>query len=178
MAVPTSQTVVRSDIYFAEKDQALRRDVGRLGRLVGDLVKEQGGEALFDLVEAARRASIAHREGDNQAMAELSALLAELAPRTARDLIRAFSTYFQMVNMAEKVHRIRRRRAYLKDTDNPQPYGFLDTLKRLQQEGVEAETIEAAVSAICVQPVFTAHPTETTRRTLLRKQQSIARHLV
>lgn len=178
MAVPTSETVVRSDIYFAEKDQALRRDVRRLGQLVGEVVKEQGGEALFDLVETARRTSIAHREGDDKAMADLEALLAELAPRTARDLIRAFSTYFQMVNMAEKVHRIRRRRAYLKDTDHPQPHGFLDTLQRLEREGVEAEAIEAAVSHVCVQPVFTGHATETTRRTLLRKQQNIARHLV
>ena len=178
MVVPSSQTVVRSDIYFAEKDRALREDVRRLGRLVGELVKEQGGEALFDLVETARRASIAHREGDRKAMAELQGLLATLAPRTARDLIRAFSTYFQMVNMAEKVHRIRRRRAYLKDTDNPQPFGFVDTLKRLQAEGVEADAIEGAVQTLCVQPVFTAHPTQTTRRTLLRKQQNIAKHLV
>jgi phosphoenolpyruvate carboxylase len=178
MAVSSSQTVVRSDIYFAAKDQALRKDVRRLGRLVGDLVKEQGGEALYDLVETARKASIAHREGDKQAMTELQALLAELAPRTARDLIRAFSTYFQMVNMAEKVHRIRRRRAYLKDTDNPQPFGFLDTLKRLKAEGVEVDDVEDAVLDICVQPVFTAHPTQTTRRTLLRKQQNIAKHLV
>jgi len=178
MAVPTSQTVVRSDIFFASKEQALREDVRRLGQLVGELVKEQGGEALFDVVETARRAAIARREGDGNATGELEELLAELAPRTARDLIRAFSTYFQMVNMAEKVHRIRRRRAYLKDSDNPQPHGFVDTLKRLQNADVSAETIESVLAEVCVQPVFMAHPTETTRRTLLRKQQNIARHLI
>ena len=74
MSTPPSQTVRRADIFFAEKDQALKRDVSRLGELVGELVKEQGGEALFDLVEAARRASIAHREGDSEA---LEGLLAE-----------------------------------------------------------------------------------------------------
>ena len=60
MASPSSRTV-RANIFFAEKDQALREDVHKLGELVGELVREQGGEALFDLVEAARRTSIAHR---------------------------------------------------------------------------------------------------------------------
>ena len=102
------------------------------GGLVGELVREQGGEALFDLVEAARRVAIAHREGDPDAYAELKALLGALAPSTARDFIRAFSTYFQMVNMAEKVHRIRRRRAYLRDSATPQRFGFVDIFQRLK----------------------------------------------
>ncbi|MBN1239635.1 MAG: phosphoenolpyruvate carboxylase [Gammaproteobacteria bacterium] len=150
----------------------------RLGELVGELVQEQGGEALFDLVEAARRASISHREGNDAAFAELRTLLAALAPSTARDFIRAFSTYFQMVNMAEKVHRIRRRRAYLQDATTPQPFGFRDVLQRLKAAGVGADEIEQALERVCIEPVFTAHPTEVTRRTLLRKQQNIARHLV
>jgi len=178
MSISSSQTVRRADIFFAEKDQALKRDVRRLGELVGELVKEQGGEALFDLVEAARRVSIAHREGDADALEELQALLSALAPSAAQDFIRAFSTYFQMINMAEKVHRIRRRRAYLKDATTPQPLGFVDTLSKLRGAGVEASDIEEAFNKISVEPVFTAHPTEASRRTLLRKQQNIARHLV
>jgi len=178
MSSSSSQTVRRADIFFAEKDQALKRDVRRLGELVGELVKEQGGEALFDLVEAARRVAIAHREGDAGALEELQALVSALAPSTARDFIRAFSTYFQMVNMAEKVHRIRRRRAYLRDASTPQPQGFVDTLSRLKEAGVTASEIEAAFNLVSVEPVFTAHPTEASRRTLLRKQQNIARHLV
>ena len=110
MTEETSQRDLRSNIHFAEKDKALREDVHRLGALVGELVREQGGEPLFDLVESARRASIAHREGDEHAIRALTNTLAELTPTTARDFIRAFSTWFQMVNMAEKVHRIRRRR--------------------------------------------------------------------
>lgn len=178
MSVQTSETVLRADIHFAEKDKALRDDVRRLGRLVGDLVKEQGGEALYDVVEAARRAAIAHREGDERAIDELKSLLAELAPRTATDLIRAFSTYFQMVNMAEKVHRIRRRRAYQEDSATPQPFGFVDTLRRLKRSGVGLEAIEATLQGVCFEPVFTAHATEVTRRTLLRKQQRMAQHLI
>jgi phosphoenolpyruvate carboxylase len=177
MASSTSRTV-RADIFFAEKDRALREDVHRLGELVGELVKDQGGEALFDLVEIARQHAIAHREGDPEAYSALKTLLAALAPSTAREFIRAFSTYFQMVNMAEKVHRIRRRRAYLRDSSTPQPFGFVDILQRLKADGVGADEIERLIGAIRVQPVFTAHATEITRRTLLRKEQSIARHLV
>jgi len=173
----TSRTV-RADIFFAEKDRALREDVHRLGELVGELVREQGGEALFDLVETARKLSIAHREGDQAAHSELKALLGSLAPSTARDFIRAFSTYFQMVNMAEKVHRIRRRRAYLRDSSAPQPFGFVDTLQRLKAQAVDGDEIERALATILVEPVFMAHPTEVTRRTLLRKEHNIARHLV
>jgi phosphoenolpyruvate carboxylase len=173
----TSRTI-RANIFFAEKDLALREDVHRLGELVGDLVREQGGEALFDLVEAARRASIAHREGDERAAGELQTLLGALAPSTAREFIRAFSTYFQMVNMAEKVHRIRRRRTYERDRTTPQPHGFADTLARLKAAGVRGDEIERLIAEILVEPVLMAHPTEVTRRTLLRKEQNIARHLV
>jgi phosphoenolpyruvate carboxylase len=173
----TSRTV-RADIFFAEKDRALREDVHRLGELVGELVREQGGEALFDLVETARKLAIAHREGDQAAYGELKALLGSLAPSTARDFIRAFSTYFQMVNMAEKVHRIRRRRAYLRDSSVPQPYGFVDALQRLKAQNVDSDEIERALATILIEPVFMAHPTEVTRRTLLRKEHNIARLLV
>jgi len=178
MPTPVSEPVPRADIFFAEKDKALRDDVRRLGELVGELVRDQGGEALFDLVEAARRAAIAHREGDPGALGELTNLLSALTPRTARDFIRAFSTYFQMVNMAEKVHRIRRRRVYLRDDDKPQPLGFTYTLRRLKDSGVDAQKVEEYLGRVSVEPAFTAHPTEATRRTLLRKQQNIARLLV
>jgi phosphoenolpyruvate carboxylase len=169
---------LRSDIVFAQKDRALRDDVRRLGQLVGELVREQGGEALFDLVEAARRAAIAHREGDDAALQELTRLLAELEPRTASEFIRAFSTYFEMVNMAEKVHRIRRRREYLQDKTTPQPFGFLDIFRRLQTSGTDLNGIERVIENIVVEPVFTAQAKAATRRTLLRKQQRIARHMV
>ena len=173
----TSRTV-RANIVFAEKDQALREDVHRLGELVGEIVREQGGEALYDLVETARRAAIARREGDPRADAELKTLLSALAPSTARDFIRAFSTYFQMVNTAEKVHRLRRRRAYLRDSKTPQPYSFLDILQRLKTDGVDGDQVERLLDGTLIQPVFTALPAEVTRRTLLRKEQSIARRLV
>jgi phosphoenolpyruvate carboxylase len=178
MSPSTPKPILRSDIVFAQKDKALRDDVRRLGQLVGELVREQGGEALFDLVEAARRAAIAHREGDQAAFHELNALLAALETRTAGEFIRAFSTYFEMVNMAEKVHRIRRRREYLQDKSTPQPFGFIDVLKRLQAGGTDLNALERVIERSVVEPVFTAQPKAATRRTLLRKQQNVARHLV
>lgn len=173
-----SKPVVRKDIVFSEKDKALRDDVSQLGKLVGQLVEEQGGEALFDLVEAARRAAIAHREGDEAATARLQELISALPPMAAVDFVRAFSTYFQMVNMAEKVHRIRRRRAYLRDSSKAQPFGVLDTLQRLKEQGVDRERVQQALERVEMVPVFTAHMTEVTRRTLLRKQHSIAKSMV
>lgn len=178
MSEAASQTVLRSDIVFAEKDKALRADVRRLGKLVGQLVEEQGGEALFDLVEAARRAAIAHREGDSQGTERLESLITELAPQTAGDLIRAFSTYFQMVNTAEKVHRIRRRRAYLKDSNTPQPFGFLDVLQRLKEKGITSDQVRLALERVELLPVFTSHSSRVMRRTLLRKEHNIAKRLV
>jgi len=66
----------------------------------------------------------------------------------------------------------------LRDASAPQPWGFVDILQRLKKEGVDGDEIERALAGVCIQPVFMAHPTEVTRRTLLRKEHSIARHLV
>ncbi len=168
----------RTQIFFAEKDRALREDVHRLGELVGELVREQCGEALFDLVEAVRKTAIARREGDGAAQVELARLLQGLDADVARDFIRAFSTYFQMVNTAEKVHRIRRRNAYLRDPNQLQPGGFEAALVELKSHGIGTERLAELLEQIRIQPVFTAHPTEPTRRTILRKEQNIVRRLI
>ncbi|MGI9291712.1 MAG: phosphoenolpyruvate carboxylase [Gammaproteobacteria bacterium] len=171
-------TVKRENIRFAEKDEALRQDVHALGQMVGDLLIEQGGEALFKTVESARRYAISRREGDAEASEKLDQLLGKMGAAAARDIVRAFSTYFQVVNTAEQVHRIRRRRDYLKDTDRSQPRSLHETFSRLKDAGVNSEGINELLSGIAVEPVFIAHPTETTRRTILRKQQNIVRRMV
>ncbi len=168
----------RGWIYFAEKDEALRRDVRTLGKMVGQLLMEQGGEALYKTVESARRSAIDRREDDTAASARLEELLADLSPAAARDVVRAFSTYFQVVNTAEQVHRIRRRRDYLKDSSKRQPRSFDETFSRLREAGFGADAIAELLDELAIQPVFTAHPTETTRRTILRKEQNIVRRMV
>ena len=105
----------RKDIQFSKKDQALRDDVHMLGCLIGDLIKEQGGQELYDFVENARKTAISGRELLITEKNSLNELVKNLEPTFAMEIIRSFSTYFQMANTAEKVHRIRRRRTYLQD---------------------------------------------------------------
>ena len=168
----------RQDITFEEKDQALRDDVRTLGTMVGDLIREQNGEELFELVESARLRAIRRREGNEKPGEELAALVRNLDTATATQLIRSFSTYFQMVNTAEKVHRIRRRRDYLRDVAIYQPGGLEDSLIKLKASGLDPEGLQQLLNMLSVEPVFTAHPTESTRRTMLRKEQFIVKHLI
>jgi len=172
-------TVSRSDIHFPAKHEALRDDVHALGALVGDILLEQGGEALFELVEQDRVAAISRRDGDEHAAVELARRFSGRPPAVARDLVRAFSTWFQAVNLAEKVHRIRRRRQYFLDDGNrPQPGGVEDALSSLKARGLGLPEVLALLGSLRIEPVFAAHSSESTRRTLLRKQQRIAQHLL
>jgi phosphoenolpyruvate carboxylase len=167
--------VRRDDIQFPAKHSALRDDVHVLGALVGDVIREQGGEALFDLVEKDRRLSIKRRAGDKQAAAELGVQLRGRAPQVARDLARAFSLWFRAVNLAEKVHRIRRRRGYfLEASERAQPGGVEAALTALKARGLNLSEVLDLLRKVRIEPVFTAHPTESARRTMLRKSQRIA----
>ena len=168
----------RQDITFESKDEALRKDVHMLGALVGDLIREQGGETLFDFVENARLRSIRRREGNELPGEQLADLVKNLELPLAIEVIRAFSTYFQMVNTAEKVHRIRRRREYLQEVGDYQPGGLEETLVRLKAAGLDVPALQELLNQLHIEPVFTAHPTEPTRRTILRKEQHIVRRLI
>ena len=164
----------RQNIQFPAKDAPLREDVHALGGLVGEILLEQCGVERFGLVEGDRVAAIRRREGDPAGERELLDRTGGRAPAEARDLVRAFSTWFQVVNLAEKVHRIRRRREYLANSRQPQPGGLEDALARLQRDGCSFDDAMRVLARLCVYPVFAAHPTESTRRTILRKQQRIA----
>jgi len=168
----------RQDITFEDKDQALRHDVSMLGAMVGDLIREQCGDELYEFVESARLRAIRRREGNEKPGEELTELMSGLDPSQAHQVIRSFSTYFQMVNTAEKVHRIRRRREYLRDVVHYQPGGLEDTFIKLKASGTDAESLQELLNSLVIEPIFTAHPTEPTRRTMLRKEQKIVRHLI
>jgi phosphoenolpyruvate carboxylase len=171
--------VIRNDIHFPSKHEALREDVHALGALVGEILLEQGGLQLFELVELDRQAAIRRRNGDEQARLELTCSVRDRPPQLARDLVRAFSMWFQAVNLAEKVHRIRRRRTYfLQDSGRPQPFGVEDAIATLKSRGLEFEEVLALLGSLRIEPVFAAHSMESTRRTLLRKQQRVAQHLL
>jgi phosphoenolpyruvate carboxylase len=169
----------RGDIHFPPKHEPLRDDVHALGALVGEVLLEQGGKALFEQVEAERVAAIRARNGEPGARAQLEALVRGRPPGLTRDLVRAFSTWFQAVNVAEKVHRIRRRRDYfLKDSQRPQPGGVEDAIAELKARGLSAEQVIDLLGGLSIEPVFAPHSTEASRRTLLRKQQRIAQRLL
>jgi phosphoenolpyruvate carboxylase len=168
----------RHGIQFPVKDAALREDVHALGALIGETLRDQGGEEYFKLVEGDRIAAITWREGVAAGAGQLQLRTQGRSPSAATDLTRAFSTWFQAVNTAEKVHRVRRRRQYLGDSSTGQPGGIADCIARLRREGVSLDETLRLIGSMSIEPVFTAHPTESTRRTILRKQQRIAQDLL
>jgi len=168
----------RHGIQFPIKDAALREDVHALGEVIGETLREQGGDAFLELVEGDRHAAITRREGDAAAGELLQRRTEGRSPSTATDLTRAFSIWFQAVNTAEKVHRVRRRRQYLNASTTGQPGGIVDCIARLHRDGLSLDEVLELIGSISIEPVFTAHPTESTRRTLLRKQQRIAQSLL
>jgi phosphoenolpyruvate carboxylase len=168
----------RQSIQFPLKDAVLREDVHALGTLVGETLRDQGGEEFFKLVEGDRLAAIGRREGDAADAEELQERTEGRSPAAATDLTRAFSIWFQAVNTAEKAHRVRRRREYLNDSSTSQPGGIADCISRLQRDGLTLDQAMELIASMSIEPVFTGHPTESTRRTILRKQQHIAHDLL
>ncbi|HWX65249.1 MAG TPA: phosphoenolpyruvate carboxylase [Rhodanobacter sp.] len=162
---------------FLPPDDPLREDVSRLGAMVGRMLAEQGGTVFFERVEQVRTAAIRRRR-EGASVDDLADSLAGLAARDAEALARAFATYFQAVNTAERVHRIRRRRDYQREGSAPQPESLLDVLGRLKAEGVGADELLGWLDRLWIEPVFTAHPTEAVRRSLLEKEQAIVRSLI
>jgi len=169
----------RADIHFPPKHEALREDVHALGELIGEMLREQGGQQLLDTVEHDRVLAIRRREGDGAAAQELIVRVRGRPPGEANDLVRAFSTWFQLVNVAEQVHRIRRRRQYfLDESARPQPLGVEDALGQLKARGLALEEVLELLASLSIEPVFAAHPTESPRRTVLRSRQRIAQLLL
>lgn len=181
MSESTFQPAVGADelrrVSFAAADEPLRDDVRRVGAIVGEMLAEQVGPAFLEQVERVRTTAIRRRE-DAGSFEALAALLQGLPVETAEALTRAFSTYFHAVNIAERVHRIRRRREYERDGSGPQPDGLVDVLTKLKASGVSSREILHWLGRLEVEPVFTAHPTEAVRRALLVKEQEITRCLI
>jgi phosphoenolpyruvate carboxylase len=150
--------VNREDRYFPPRHQPLRDDMQSLGELVGSLLREQGGQGLYELAEYDRRASVRRRAGDAGGWTELLERTSGRAPELARELVRAFSTYFQLANVAGK----------------PQPGGVEDALAELKAQGLGLDEVLQLLGELSIEPVLVAHPTESARRTTLRRQQRLA----
>jgi phosphoenolpyruvate carboxylase len=161
--------VDRTEIEFPPRHAALRDDVHMLGGLVGEVLRDQGGEPLLQLVERDRQLAIARRRGDAAAGQELESRMRDRPTAVERDLERAFTAWFQAVNLAEQLHRVRRRRAYfLDDGGKPQPGGVADAIGRLKAAGLTLDEVVALLGSLHIEPVFMAHPADSPRRTVLR----------
>jgi len=166
------------------KEAPLRRDVRSLGRLLGEVLREQVGDELFAAVEELRTLLIEHRES-NKSQAEKKSLIdraesivSHLSVEQSHQMTKAFAIYFELTNLAETNHRKRRRRAAQSSSELiAQPGSFLGTLRRMRDAGVGAEAARKWLSKIEIILVFTAHPTEVARRTVLFKRQRIAAEL-
>ena len=146
------------------RQAALRADVRRLGNLLGESLVRQEGQELLDLVEEVRRLS------RGESSADLAALLEGVDLDTAARLVRAFGTYFHLANVTEQVHRAREMRV-----ERAGKGGWLaQTAERIRASGMPVAEVAALVERIAVRPVFTAHPTEAARRSILSKRRRVA----
>ncbi len=169
------------------KDAPLRRDVRSLGTLLGRVLREQAGDELFRAVEDLRRLTTEGREARIAGNAQAAQSLLDRAiarvkncdTNFAEQLTRAFAFYFELINLAETNHRKRRRRAHhlLGSKSAPQPGEIRGTLRRMREAGISAEGAMKLLGKICVIPVFTAHPTEVARRSVLFKRRRIGETL-
>ena len=170
------------------KEAPLRRDVRSLGRLLGEVLKEQVGDKLFSAVEELRLLLIEHRElhaqpghdfeNVQQLIERAETIVSRLDVDEAHQMSKAFAIYFELTNLAETNHRKRRRRAAQTSPELlAQPGSFLGTLRRMRDAGIGQQQALEWLAKIEVILVFTAHPTEVARRTVLFKRQRIAAEL-
>ena len=157
-------------------DRRLRADVRFLAGLLGEVLREQGSDELFALVEELRQACKQLRRSFRpQAADSLIAWLAELPLDRAEAVARAFAIYFQLVNIAEQHHRIRRRRDHelRPQVEGPQEDSFAWLVPQLPGRGLTAERAEELARSLRVELVSTAHPTEAVRRTVVEKHAAL-----
>ena len=170
------------------KDLPLRRDVRSLGILLGRVLVEQAGKSLLSVVEELRRIFIQHREQPRPQIAapnfkdpllnQARNIISGLTVEEAHQVTKAFAIYFELTNLAETNHRKRRRRAAKLHAEQPALEGsFRGTLKRMRAAGIDVDQALAVLGKIKVVPVFTAHPTEVARRTVLLKRRRIGKQL-
>src|SRR5438552_8587493 len=161
----------------ASKDNPLRQDVRSLGTLLGTVLVDQAGEDLFALVEQLRQLLIrnrtrtqATRDPSGKLLSEARTVVSQMDLDKAYQVTKAFAIYFELTNLAETNHRKRRRRAGKLGGQHQPPAGsFHGTLLRMKEAGISGEQALAALAPLSIMPVFTAHPTEVARQTVLLK---------
>ncbi len=164
-----------------DKDLPLRDDTRLLGRLLGDVLREQAGDAGYARIEAVRQTAIRFRRGSaDHAPAvrdELAALLNGLPIAETLDVVRGFSYFSHLANIAEDVHQNRRRRAHALAGSPPQRGSLADAVERVAAHGTRGDALVRWFREALIAPVLTAHPTEVQRKSILDCEREIARLL-
>ncbi|ULE32735.1 phosphoenolpyruvate carboxylase [Mycobacterium sp. IDR2000157661] len=155
-----------------EATEPMREDIRLLGAILGDTVREQNGEEVFDLVERARVESFRVRRSEID-RADLADMFDGIDIHRAIPVIRAFTHFALLANVAEDIHRERRRAVHLAAGEPPQNTSLAATYAKLDAAGLDAGTVADALTGALVSPVITAHPTETRRRTVFDTQHRI-----
>lgn len=170
----TSDSSAASSVTSAPRaaTEPLRDDIRLLGGILGDIVREQAGEDVFDLVERARVESFRVRRSEID-RAELAELFSTVDTADAIPVIRAFSHFALLANVAEDIHRERRRAIHVRAGEPPQDSTLAATYAKLDAAPVDPEIAVGALAGALVAPVITAHPTETRRRTVFETQNRI-----
>ena len=159
------------------KDRPLIEDIRFLGSLLGDVIRDHEGESCFSLVENIRRLSVAYqRNADAAAGHALELLLRGLTPAQAVSVIRAFSYFSHLANIAEDRHRVRRRALHERDPGggSHQDGSLARTFERFAEAGISNDRVAESLAKAWVSPVLTAHPTEVQRKSLLDAELAIA----
>jgi phosphoenolpyruvate carboxylase len=160
-----------------DKDQPLIDDIRLLGRILGDVIRQQEGKATYERIEQIRKLSVAfRRDADENADLELKKLLKALPSDQAVSVIRAFTYFSHLANLAEDRHHIRRRAVHERAGDLQ--IGSLDmTLSRLREASIDKAHVVKTLAKSHISPVLTAHPTEVQRKSILDAERAIARLL-
>lgn len=178
MSVDTSVSDYSDNNVGEEKDKPLREDIRMLGRMLGDTLREQEGDTTFELVETIRQTAVRfRREQDPKARQEFDAILNQLSNKATIAVVRAFSYFSLLSNIAEDLHHNRRRRAHLRLGSSPQPGSVTLALERVLARGIDSATLGNFFTKAMISPVLTAHPTEVQRRSILDCQLTIQRLL-
>jgi phosphoenolpyruvate carboxylase len=164
-----------------DKDLPLKEDTRLLGRLLGDVLRAQTGEEGFARIESIRQTAIRLRRASQSDTAgikdELAALLNDLPIAQTLDVVRAFSYFSHLANLAEDVHQNRRRRAHAFAGSPPQSGSMAHAFERLREAGIDGAQLRAFFADALVSPVLTAHPTEVQRKSILDCEREIVRLL-
>ncbi|MFZ5524176.1 MAG: phosphoenolpyruvate carboxylase [Pseudomonadota bacterium] len=160
---------------ISSKDVPLREDVRLLGRILGDTLREQEGEETFQLIERVRRTAVRFRKTQDQRDGEqLEQMLEALSPSETLLVVRAFSYFSQLSNIAEDLHHNRRHRAHLKAGSQPKDGSLLLAMERIQAKHIGKKALQSFLDSALVSPVLTAHPTEVQRKSILDCQLIIS----